>query len=101
MTASLGSAHGPEAGALRAAAHEPDAIGALLRGKSVNDDSHLVRAAQVALAKLGYPVRTDGAEDSATRRALRRFERAHGLTPTAEISPELVKRLTSAANAER
>jgi hypothetical protein len=81
----------------RVAALAPDQIGALLRGKRVDDGSHLVRAAQVALVKLGYAVTPNGAEDGATRRALRRFERAHGLTPTTEINAELVKQLTAAA----
>jgi hypothetical protein len=88
------SSIGPAAGA-------PDQIGALLRGKPVDDGSHLVRAAQIALAKLGYAVKPDGAENGATRRALRRFERAHGLTPTTEINPELVKQLTTAAGTGR
>ena len=57
----------------------------------------MVRAAQVALVKLGYPVKPNGAEDGATRRALRHFERAHGLAPTTEINSELVKQLTAAA----
>jgi len=81
----------------RAAALAPDQIGALLRGKPVDDGSHLVRSAQIALLKLGYAVKPNGAEDGATRRALRRFERAHGLAPTTEISAELVKQLTAAA----
>jgi len=81
----------------RPAAFGPDQIGAFLRGKSVDDGSRLVRAAQIALAKLGYAVKPDGAEDGATRRALRHFERAHGLAPTTEISSELVKQLTAAA----
>jgi peptidoglycan hydrolase-like protein with peptidoglycan-binding domain len=81
----------------RVAALAPDQIGALLRGKRVDDGSHLVRAAQVALVKLGYAVTPNGAEDGATRRALRRFERAHGLAPTTEINAELVKQLTAAA----
>jgi hypothetical protein len=66
------------------------------RGKP-DHRSRLVRAAQIALAKLGYAVKPDGAEDGATRRALRHFERAHGLAPTPNISPELVKQLTVAA----
>ena len=81
----------------RVAALAPDQIGALLRGKRVDDGSHMVRAAQVALVKLGYPVKPNGAEDGATRRALRHFERAHGLAPTTEINSELVKQLTAAA----
>ena len=56
-----------------------------------------MRAAQIALAKLGYAVKSDGVEDGATRRALRHFERARGLTPTTKISPGLVKQLTAAA----
>jgi Putative peptidoglycan binding domain len=83
-------------GERRSAALGPDQIGALLRGKP-DDGSRLVRAAQIALAKLGYAVKSDGVEDSATRRALRHFERAHNLTPTTEISSELVKQLTAAA----
>jgi Putative peptidoglycan binding domain len=83
-------------GERRSAALGPDQIGALLRGKP-DDGSFLVRAAQVALAKLGYAVKSDGVEDGATRRALRHFERAHGLTPTTTISSELVKQLTAAA----
>ena len=81
----------------RPGALAPDHIGAFLRGKPVDDGSRLVRAAQIALAKLGYAVKPDGAEDGATRRALRHFERAHGLAPTTEISSELVKQLTAAA----
>jgi Putative peptidoglycan binding domain len=92
-TSSLGPAQGPD----RAAAHAADPIGALLRGKPVDDGSRLVRAAQVALVKLGYPVKPDGVEDGATRRALRRFQRAHRLPPTTEISAELVKQLAAAA----
>ena len=98
-TSSLGPAEGPERGGPRAAAHAPDQIAALLRGKPVDDESRLVRAAQTALVKLGYPVKPIGAEDGATRRALREFERAHGLTPTTKISPELVKQLSAAARA--
>ena len=92
-TASLGPAQGAD----HAAAHAADPIGALLRGKPVDDGSRLVRAAQVALVKLGYPVKPDGVEDRATRRALRRFQRAHKLPPTTEISAELVKQLVAAA----
>jgi hypothetical protein len=80
----------------RPAAPAPDQIGAFLRDKP-NDGSRLVLTAQIALAKLGYPVKSDGLEDGATRRALRHFERTHGLAPTTEISLELVKRLTAAA----
>ena len=87
---------GPDRGERRPAARAPDPIGSILNGKQVDDGSHLVRAAQIALAKLGYAVKPDGAEDSATRRALRHFERAHGLPATTEISAELLKQLARA-----
>ncbi len=90
---------GPDPGERQSGARAPDEIGALLRGKPVDDGSRLIRAARIALAKLGYAVKPDGAEDGATRRALRHFERAHGLAPTTEISSELVKQLTAAARA--
>jgi len=113
-TSSIGEAaqdkHSPPSGSAavgadhsesRAAARVPDQIGALLRGKPIGDGSRLVRSAQIALAKLGYPVKADGAEDGATRRALRDFERAHGLALTTEINPDLVKQLNAATRAER
>ncbi len=84
----------------RSPARAADPIGALLHGKAVDDGSRLVRKAQVALAKLGYAVKPGGAEDGATRRALRHFQHAHGLPETAEISPELVKQLTAAARTQ-
>lgn len=73
----------------------PDQIGDLLRRKPVVTDSRLISAAQAALAKLGYPVKVDGAEDGATRRALRDFERAHGLPVRTEINSQLVNQLTA------
>jgi hypothetical protein len=84
-------------GERRSAALGPPQIGALLRDKPIDGELHLVRAAQIALAKLGYAVKQDGAEDGATRRALRHFERAHGLAPSTRISSELVRQLTAAA----
>jgi peptidoglycan hydrolase-like protein with peptidoglycan-binding domain len=105
----LSASHGPDRaarapdpiGALLRGHPADDQIGALLRGEPVDEGSHLVRAAQIALSKLGYPVKPDGAEDGATRRAVLDFENAHGLAPSAEISPELVKRLTAAAGPGR
>jgi peptidoglycan hydrolase-like protein with peptidoglycan-binding domain len=67
----------------------------------LRDESRLIRAAQAALAKLGYPVTANGAEDGDTRHALRDFERAHRLAPTTEISSQLVSELTAAARAVR
>ena len=86
-------------GERRSAARMPDQIGDLLRGKSVADESRLIRAAQSALAKLGYPVKADRAEDHATRQALRDLERAHGLALNVEVSSQLVSQLTAAVKA--
>jgi peptidoglycan hydrolase-like protein with peptidoglycan-binding domain len=70
-----------------------------LAGEFHGDSSHLTLAAQTALAKLGYPVKPDGKEGSATEQALREFERGHGLPPATEITERLVKQLTAAARA--
>ncbi len=84
------------------AGRAPDQIGAWLRNEPQGDDAHLVLAAQNALIKLGYSVKADGNEGAATHQALRDFERAHGLPPTTEITPRLVRQLTAAArNAAR
>jgi Putative peptidoglycan binding domain len=85
----LAAAQGP--------APAPDPIAALLAGETHDDGSHLVLAAQNALAKLGYAIKPDGKEGSATEQALREFERAHGLPLTTEITERLVKQLTQAA----
>jgi len=74
-----------------------DPIAELLAGEPHGDASRLTLAAQTALAKLGYPVKPDGKEGSATGQALREFERAHGLPPATEITERLVKQLTAAA----
>jgi peptidoglycan hydrolase-like protein with peptidoglycan-binding domain len=76
-----------------------DPIAELLAGESHSDGSHLILNAQTALAKLGYPVKPDGKEGTATEQALREFEKAHGLPAGAEITERLVKQLTAAARA--
>jgi Putative peptidoglycan binding domain len=76
-----------------------DPITDLLRGEARVDGAHLILAAQTALAKLGYPVKPDGNDGVATQQALRDFERVHGLPPSTEITPRLVKQLTVAARA--
>jgi hypothetical protein len=76
-----------------------DPIAELLAGEPHGDATRLTQAAQTALAKLGYPVKPDGKEGSATEQALREFERAHGLPPATEITERLVKQLTAAARA--
>lgn len=88
----------PEAAAPRAS----DPIGDLLRGgEAPPDKARLIRDAQTALAKLGYPVKADGAQGAATDQALREFERARNLPVATEITPHLVKQLTAAARAAR
>ena len=76
-----------------------DPIAELLAGEPHGDATRLTQAAQTALAKLGYPVKPDGKEGSATEQELREFERAHGLPPATEITERLVKQLTAAARA--
>jgi peptidoglycan hydrolase-like protein with peptidoglycan-binding domain len=76
-----------------------DPITDLLRGETRVDGAHLIIAAQTALAKLGYPVKPDGADGLATQQALRDFERIHGLPPSTEITPRLLRQLTLAARA--
>jgi putative peptidoglycan binding protein len=82
------------------AARATDEIGNWLRGEAPADDSHLVLAAQTALAKLGYAVKADGNEGAATHQALRDFERAHGLPLTTDITPRLVKQLEAVARSQ-
>jgi hypothetical protein len=89
----------PPARPAEAAASPPsssDPIANLLAGET-HSDARLVLAAQTALAKLGYAVKPDGKEGTATQQALREFEHAHGLPPATELSERLVKQLTTAA----
>ena len=74
-----------------------DPIGDLLRtgGK---ENSRLTITAQTALIKLGYSLKADGAAGPDTAAALRDFEKSRGLTLSTEITPRLVRLLTSAAN---
>ena len=76
-----------------------DPITDLLRGEPPADGGHMILAAQTALARLGYPVKPDGNDGPATRQALRDFERIHGMPASTEVTPRLLKQLTSAARA--
>ncbi len=87
----------PAAGEASPSKRAPDPIADLLRGESEAGGPNLILAAQNALIQLGYSVKADGAEGSATEEALRAFERAHGLPVTKDISPRLVKELSTAA----
>jgi hypothetical protein len=75
-----------------------DPIRDLLRGDA-RDSGHLTAAAQNALIKLGFAIKADGVEGASTEQAIQQFERTHGLAATSEITPRLVKQLSSAANA--
>jgi len=87
------------ADAAQSAPPPSDPIAELLAGETHSDGSHLILAAQTALAKLGYSVKPDGKEGAATEQALREFEKARGLPSGAEITERLVKQLTAAARA--
>jgi hypothetical protein len=75
-----------------------DPIRDLLRGDAARDPAHLTLAAQNALVKLGFSVKPDGVVGASTLQAIAQFERAHGLSPSAEITPRLVRELVAAAH---
>jgi Putative peptidoglycan binding domain len=58
------------------------------RGKSV-------LAAQRALVKLGFVLNPDGVAGAATRQAIERFERDHGLPVHGEVTPALSRQLSA------
>jgi peptidoglycan hydrolase-like protein with peptidoglycan-binding domain len=54
----------------------------------------LVRTVQIWLKQQGFdPGTPDGVSGGRTRRAIEAFEREKGLTPTGEVSPELIAAL--------
>ena len=75
-----------------------DAIADMLRAADEQEAQRRLAAAQAALVKLGYVVKADGEPSAATTTALRDFERAHGLPPSNDVSPRLLKALSVAAN---
>ena len=75
-----------------------DAIADVLRADQEQEAQKRLAAAQAALVRLGYVVKADGEPGAATSTALRDFERVHGLPPTNEITPRLLKALTAAAS---
>ena len=79
-------------------ARSGDAIRDLLRGGD-KDATHLTMAAQTALIKLGFALKADGVEGASTEQAIQQFEHAHGLAASSEITPKLVKQLSTAATA--
>ncbi|MGA2493484.1 MAG: peptidoglycan-binding domain-containing protein [Roseiarcus sp.] len=75
-----------------------DAIGDMLRADQEQEAQKRLVAAQAALVKLGYVVKADGEPSVATSTALRDFERAHGLPPSNDVTPRLLKALSTAVN---
>ena len=80
-----------------AASGGDDAIADVLRADQEQEAQKRLVAAQAALVKLGYVVKADGEPSAATSAALRDFERAHGLPPSNDVTPRLLKPLTAAA----
>jgi hypothetical protein len=54
-----------------------------------------VRAVQRALVKLGFVLNPDGLPGAATRHAITRYERDHGLAVYGEVTPALIRRLSA------
>jgi hypothetical protein len=75
-----------------------DAIADMLRADQEQETQKRLAAAQVALVRLGYVVKADGEPSAATSTALRDFERAHGLPPSNDVTPRLLKALSAAVN---
>lgn len=76
-----------------------DAIAHLLRnGPSAQagaESSASVLGAQRALAKLGFAVKPDGVMGGATRQAIERFERDHGLPVRGDLTPKIMRMLAA------
>ena len=81
-----------------AASGGDDAIGDMLRADQEQESQRRLVAAQTALVKLGYVLKSDGEPSAATNTALRDFERAHGLPPSNDVTPRLLKALSTAVN---
>lgn len=56
-----------------------------------------VAHAQRALVKLGYVLKADGISGTATKKAIERYEREHGLAADGTLTPALVRRLGAEA----
>ena len=62
----------------------------------VGDEGPLVRAVQLALARLGYPLRGSGSFAGRTLSAVKDFQKAHGLEVDGEIGMETAKAIDRA-----
>ena len=80
-----------------AASGGDDAIADMLRADQEQEAQKRLAAAQAALVRLGYVVKADGELSAATTTALRDFERGHGLPPSNDVTPRLLKALSAAA----
>lgn len=69
--------------------------------KTAAIDRQHVLYAQRALLRLGYVVRADGVWNSATRRALEKFERDAGLPAKGQITPRLLQQLATLSGLAR
>jgi hypothetical protein len=76
-----------------------DQIGALLSGgpaqSAGTDATPRVAAAQKALMKLGYVVKSDGLMGAGTRKAIEMFEQSRKLPVTGELSPRVMRELSA------
>ena len=88
----------PRPAAEASVAHASDPIGDVLKGSGAKETQKLVMSVQTALAKLGYSVKATGTAGPETTNAIREFEKARNLPISVEITPRLLKSLTSAAN---
>ena len=89
----------PAATAAPRAETSKDQIGALLSGgpaqSATTDATPRVAAAQKALMKLGYVVKSDGLMGAGTRKAIEMFEQSRKLPVTGELSPRVVRELAA------
>jgi hypothetical protein len=75
-----------------------DQIGALLSGgvqSASSDATPRIVAAQKALVKLGYVVKSDGVMGAGTRKAIEMFEQSRKLPVTGELSPRVMRELSA------
>lgn len=70
-----------------------DLIGALIKTEAMPEFSDRVAAAQKALMKVGYVLRSDGYMGTGTRKALEQFQRERNLAVTGELDPRTLRDL--------
>ena len=70
-----------------------DLIGALIKTEVAPDFSERVAAAQKALVKAGYVLRSDGHMGTGTHKAIEQFQRDHNLTVTGELDGRTLREL--------